>query len=216
MGLESIIALFLGVAVLAAKPGPGMVTVASKAIGEGIKPVLFFMVGTNLVKILFFGVAVLGVSFANGDMLFVSILVKSLAAVYLIYIGVQGLQKFDIEMPYGDKPSIQTGFLENFIAGFVMTLSNPFDILFFAGILPTILNVLQISFDDFLLGAFVIVAADSVVALSYAIPLSLSRKSFTESFLKKVNIVSSIMIILVGLYIGYSALPAKDLLSALF
>lgn len=86
------IALFTGVALLAAKPGPGMLTVASKAISEGLESVLFFMAGTNLVKILFFCLVVFGYQFIPDDIVFISIMLKSAASVYLIWLGIKGLQ----------------------------------------------------------------------------------------------------------------------------
>ncbi len=212
MGFEGLIALFLGVMALAAKPGPGMVTVATKAVSQGILPVLYFMVGTNLVKILFFLIVIFGLNQFNDHLLFLSILIKAVAALYLISIGIKGLQKFSLEFESQQPVLKDNSFLKNFNMGFIMTLSNPFDILFFAGVVPTIIQG-----GDFvswyLIGAgmMAIVAADSIVALSYAIPLSFGRSFFKKDFLIKLNFISCFIIILVGIYIGYTALPAKDL-----
>lgn len=215
MDFQAFAALFLGVAVLAAKPGPGVMTVASKAVSEGIRPVLYFMAGTNLVKILFFSFAVFGFTVAEDKLLFFSILVKSLAAVYLIWMGVQGVRRFEPVIPgRAENPDEKnSGFFENFNAGFIMTMSNPLDILFFAGILPTILDLSVIRYDDIGMAAVAIVSGDASVALAYAIPLAVTRHYFSEDILKKVNVVASFAIICVGLFIGYSALPAMDLLS---
>ena len=207
------IALFTGVALLAAKPGPGMLTVASKAISEGLESVLFFMAGTNLVKILFFCLVVFGYQFIPVDIVFISIMLKSAASVYLIWLGIKGLQKFDLDLPGNVREQAKTGFWDNFSAGFMLTASNPFDILFFAGILPTLFDLQTVGAPDIALAAFIIVFADAIVALSYAVPLSMTRNLFSEAVLRKVNTGASIGIILVGLVIGYSALPAKDLLS---
>lgn len=214
MGAEGLIALFLGVMALAAKPGPGMVTVATKALSEGLLSVLSFMVGTNLVKILFFLVVVFGFHYLEQQILFLSILIKALAATYLIWTGIQGLQNFSISLPDNTKKIEAQGFLKNFTLGFVMTLSNPFDILFFAGVLPSIIGGVTIdSFDLILASLFVIILADSIVALSYAVPLALSRRFFNYEIFRKLNLISSVVIIVIGLYIGYTAIPAKDLLS---
>lgn len=213
MDTQSMIALFTGVALLAAKPGPGMMTVAAKAIGEGLDSVIYFMVGTNLVKILFFALVVFGYHMVADDMVFLAILLKAITAVYLIWLGIKGLKKFDVDLPMDAREQAKSGFWDNFSAGFMLTLSNPFDILFFAGILPTLFDLHTVVVPDLMVAAVVIVMADAAVALSYAAPLSMTRRFFTQELVRKVNMVSSIGIIIVGCLIGYSALPARDLLS---
>jgi threonine/homoserine/homoserine lactone efflux protein len=207
MDLNSFITLFSGVALLAVKPGPGMMTVATKAMGEGLSSVIYFMVGTNLVKILFFTLVILGYGLLPDRALFIALILKSLTAVYLIYLGAQGLRKPDPDAQANEAIVKKHGFTQNFTAGVMLTISNPFDILFFAGILPTIFKVGFISVTDYALCALVIVAADSIVALSYAVPIALSRRFFVRPLVRKLNLVSSVGLILVGLYIGYSAFP---------
>jgi threonine/homoserine/homoserine lactone efflux protein len=90
----------------------------------------------------------------------------------------------------------------------MLTISNPFDILFFAGILPAILPMGAITWLEYIVCCVVIVAGDAVVALSYAVPIALTRRFFTRNIVRKLNFISSIGIILVGLYIGYTAFPA--------
>jgi threonine/homoserine/homoserine lactone efflux protein len=97
MELNAFITLFCGIALLAAKPGPGVMTVATKAMGEGIMPVIYFMVGTNLVKIIFFTLVILGYSVMPENALVVAIVLKTLTALYLIWMGVQGIKKLDPE-----------------------------------------------------------------------------------------------------------------------
>ncbi len=215
MTFDAFLTLFCGVALLAAKPGPGMMTVATKAMGEGLGSVISFMVGTNLVKIIFFVLVVLGYGLLPERALFVSIILKTVTAVYLIWLGAQGFKKLDPDARANDDIVKKTGFQENFLAGFMLTISNPFDILFFAGVLPTILNVADVGVGDYVLAALTIVVADSVVALSYAVPISLSRRFINRAVVRKLNIVASAGLILVGLVIGASALPARDILSLL-
>jgi threonine/homoserine/homoserine lactone efflux protein len=211
MTFEAMMTLFFGVALLAAKPGPGMMTVATKAMGDGIKSVLSFMVGTNLVKIIFFTLVVFGYGLLPERALAVSIILKTVTAVYLIWLGAQGFRKLDPDAEANQIIVKKHGFKENFLAGFMLTISNPFDILFFAGVLPTIFKVQDVAAVDYLLCAVIIVVADCLVALSYAIPISLSRRFIPRGFVRKLNIVASIGLIIVGLIIGASALPATDI-----
>lgn len=215
MDFEALTTLFFGVALLAAKPGPGMMTVATKAMGEGLPSVLSFMVGTNLVKIIFFVLVVLGYGLLPERALAVTVVLKTVTAAYLIWLGVQGLRKLDPDAEADEVIARKHGFSENFTAGFMLTISNPFDILFFAGVLPTILKVGSVGIGDYALAALAIVLGDSLVALSYAVPIALSRKFIRRTAVRKLNIVASAGLVLVGVYIGYSALPAKDILAVM-
>lgn len=207
MNIDALITLFFGVAVLAAKPGPGMMTVATKAMGEGLPSVLSFMVGTNLVKIIFFAAVVMGYGYLPQQAVFLTIILKALTAAYLIWLGFKGLQKPDTDAQAHDDIVRRHGFVENFTAGFMLTIANPFDILFFAGILPTIMPMGAVTFGGFAVCALIIVLADALVALSYAVPIALSRRFIGRSAVQRLNVVSSWGLILVGLYIGYKALP---------
>ena len=212
MDITALVSLFIGIALLAAKPGPGMLTVAIKAISEGLGSVGAFMVGTNLVKILFFTLVVFGYHLLPKDVIFLSILLKSLAAVYLIWLGVEGVKKFDLTMPANIKEKSPTSFWENFSAGFLLTISNPFDILFFAGILPTLFDLKTVMPLDLIIAGLVIILADLLVVAVYAIPLAFTHRFLSAGILKKVNLVASLGIIAVGLIIGYSAIVANDLI----
>jgi len=205
MDFQSFLTLFCGVAVLAAKPGPGMMTVATKAMGEGLPSVISFMVGTNLVKILFFILVVLGYGLLPERAFGVTIILKAATAAYLIWQGAQGFKNRDPNPQANQEIARKSGFIENFTAGFMLTIANPFDILFFAGVLPTILKVDNVAVTDYALAAVTIVAADSLVALSYAIPIALSRRFISHSIVKKLNVVASGGLIAVGLIIIASA-----------
>ncbi|MBU6235713.1 MAG: LysE family translocator, partial [Alphaproteobacteria bacterium] len=211
MTFEAMTTLFFGVALLAAKPGPGMMTVATKAMGEGLGSVLAFMVGTNLVKIIFFVLVVMGYGLLPERALVVSIALKAATAAYLIWLGAQGFKKRDPDASPHESILKKKGFTENFTAGFMLTIANPFDILFFAGVLPAIFKVQEVGVADYALCAFIIVLADCVVALSYAVPIALSRRFIPRAFVRNLNLVASLGLIFVGLYIGATALPATDM-----
>jgi threonine/homoserine/homoserine lactone efflux protein len=211
MDLQAALILFIGIAALAAKPGPGMVTVATKAIGEGLDSVIYFMVGTNLVKIFFFVLVVFGYHILQAQMFYLSTFLKALGTIYLLWLGIKGLVAYqtpNLAMPlppYRQHTGTGQKFWDNFSAGVLLTIGNPFDILFFSAILPSIFDLEAIGFTDFFLAALVIIAGDACVALAYATPLAMSRKLFTPALLRKMNLVASIGIIAAGLYIGWSA-----------
>lgn len=93
----------------------------------------------------------------------------------------------------------------------MLTASNPIIIVFYAGILPTIINIEAMNFNDMMIVTGIVLFFEGGMPLLYCAPLALFRKKMPTDFLKGLQIFSSIIIILIGLFIGYSALPSKDL-----
>lgn len=211
MTIEAIITFAIAVGALAIKPGAGMMMVMSRSISQGFNAMLSFVLGFCIISILFLGLVVFGYKFVEVDLVFISIVIKSFAAVYLIWLGVKGLQKAQ-DVYHVEDIKVES-FFDNLSASIMLTLSNPLTIIFYAGILPTILNVQKITMNDFIVFSLVIIVVEYVVAISYSAPLILYRKKVPQDFMRGLTYFSSIVIILVGLYIGYSALPSKDLTS---
>lgn len=211
MTIDAIFTLVIAVAALAAKPGAGMMMVMSRSIAGGWSACLMFVVGFCIISIFFLGLVVMGYKYADIDLVFISILIKTVAAVYLIYLGIRGLQNARQELNI-EQTKIENAY-ENLTASIVLTLSNPLTIVFYAGIIPTIINVNQISWNDFFIMSTVIIIVEFAVAIAYCAPLIMFRYKIKQQSLYGLKIFSSTVIILVGLYIGYTAIPAKDLLS---
>lgn len=211
MTFESILALALAVAALAFKPGAGMTFAISRTAALGMAGCYAFIAGVLIISMIFLGIVLTGLTFAKDDLIFVSILIKSLAAVYLIWMGIKGLQKSHFATDFEKDKNVNVW--DTFTSALMLTLSNPLTILFFAGILPTLINVEQIRFNDILIIAAVIIIVEIAVDVFYCAPIAYSRRFFDEKMLRRINFVSSIVIILVGLFIGYSALPASELKS---
>lgn len=211
MDFHTTITFALAVCALAIKPGPGMMTIISRTLAFGMSACWTFLAGLCLVSVFYLGLVLWGLKFAEEDLLFVSILLKSCAAVYLIYLGVKGLQNPDVEMKISEFK--EERIFQNFLGAVMVSASNPLLIVFYGGLVPSLVDVSTLGFADVIIMAGVIVAVEVGVAVSYCLPFSLSRNVITPKMLRNVTIGSSIALILVGLYIGYSALPAKDVLS---
>jgi len=211
MDFAATLTLAIAVMGLSMKPGPGMMAIMSRTLNQGMSACFMFMLGVNLVSMFYLGLVLAGLHFAKDDLLFISVLIKSLAAVYLIYIGIKGLQHPDIDLSL--KEGKGERYFDTFAAAAMLTLSNPLIILFYAGILPTLIDTSVMSLTDMIIIALVIIFIETGVAVAYCLPLAFSRHFFTPNLMKNINIGASIVIILVGLYIGYSALPAKDIMS---
>lgn len=211
MTLEAILTFAIAVAALAMKPGPGMAMVMSRAVSQGFWAVIAFVLGFCLISVLFLGLVVFGFKYVEVDMVFISIMVKTLAAAFLIWLGIKGLQNVNNTFKV-EKIDVEKLF-DNFSASVMLTLSNPLTIVFYAGMLPTIMNVKEINWNDFVILAFTICVVEYAVAMAYSSPFLLFRKKIPQKFMTGLSYFSSIVIISVGLYIIYTTLPSKDLTS---
>lgn len=211
MTIEAIITLALAVLALALKPGPGMMMVMSRTIGQGMSACFTFILGFLLVTLFYVVIVLVGLQSADFDIVFLSIFIKTLAAVYLIWLGIKGLQHTDLE--YGPPDAAGHGFIDNVTGAMILTASNPLVIVFYAGILPSLVDVNTMTLNDMVIIASVVLFIEGIIPVFYCLPLALFRKKIPISFLKGLRIFSSIMIIFVGLYIGYTALPSKDIVS---
>lgn len=210
MDQQAIITLAIAVIALTLKPGPNMMMVMSRTIAHGMKACTAFMLGVFIVTLLYLALVFISFNIPGLDMVFISILTKSLAAAFLIWMGVKGLQ--DIQLKYeNNKFDDGFDFFETFNSGLILTLSNPLTIVFYAGILPTILNMNEITFQDMMIVTVIVSSVEGLLPFLYCAPFALFRKKIPIKFLKGLRIFSSVVIILVGLYIGYTALPAEDL-----
>ena len=203
----------LTIMALAIKPGPGIVAVVSKTAARGVAGFLSYMSGALLGEIIYLGIVVYGFSHLPTDFVFISLLLKSLTAAYLIYMGVRTLQVNSDGISGPDKSIESTSNRDDFTTGLMLTLSNPLVIVVFAGIVPSVINVEHVRPQDFVILAAVTVISQIPMDFLYCAPVLWSRKFFNKVTINRLRIASGITILLVGLYIGYTALPAHDLLS---
>ncbi|PZQ44014.1 MAG: hypothetical protein DI551_10990 [Micavibrio aeruginosavorus] len=213
MDLQAAIVVFLAILGLAMKPGPGMMAIMSRTLAQGMKACFVFMAGVCLVSMLFLALVMTGLKFAHDDLLFISILLKALAAVYLIYIGIKGLQHLHVNFALRERAPESLS--ETFTGAVMLTLANPLVILFYGGLLPSVVDIPLADWRDGIVIGLIICFVETGVAVLYCLPVAYSRHIFTDALLRRINLISSILMILVGLVIGYSAIPAQDLLSVL-
>lgn len=211
MDLQAAFTVFMAVLALAMKPGPGMMAIMSRTLSQGMKACFVFMAGFCIVCMVYLSLVLAGLKFAHDDLLFISILLKALAAVYLIYIGLKGLQNLDVDLTLREHK--QESLFETFTGAIMLTIANPLVILFYGGLMPTVVDIPTLTLADGIIIGAIICFVETSVAVAYCLPVALSRSAFSGKMMRNINFAASIIMILVGLVIGYSAMPAKDLLS---
>jgi threonine/homoserine/homoserine lactone efflux protein len=210
MDLQAAITLFLAVLGLAVKPGPGMMAIMSRTLAQGMTACLTFMAGVSLVTVLYLCLVFAGMKFAQDDLLFISIMLKALSAAYLIYLGIKGLQNPDVHFSLHAEKAEKI--FDNFTASVMLTLSNPLVIVFYGVLLPSILDIASLDLAAMFWVIVIVLAVEIGVAVMYCWPIAYARDIVTPKLLRNVSRVSSVVLIVVGLVIGLSAMPAKDIL----
>jgi threonine/homoserine/homoserine lactone efflux protein len=188
-----------------------MMMVMSRTMSGGMKACFTFLIGFLLITFLYLVLVFVGFQMTGLDLTFILILIKSLAAVYLIYIGIKGLQHPDVT--YVSEGKDGHSFFDNLTSSMVLTLSNPLVIVFYAGVLPTVVDINNISLNDMVIVTAVVLIIEGIMPILYCAPMVLFRKKISTEFLKGLRMFSSVIIILIGLYIGYTAIGSEDLLS---
>lgn len=216
---EMLWALAVAAFVFSLKPGPGIATAISYSLSHGTKGLLAFLAGFNVglgayLIIVFIGL--MGINLIQVDMVFIGILIKSLASVYLIFIGVKEILKSNMPIEhlnqYNKEQKTKTLF-EIAMSAMILTISNPMVIVFYAALIPSFIDPSILTFPLIILVFVMLMAIDSVGMVIYCAPILLFRKTLSQNIMQKVKLLSGVFIIFIGLLIGYTALPSKDLLS---
>ncbi len=210
MDLQATITLFMTVLGFALKPGPGLTTIMSRTMAQGMPGCFAFMAGFCLVMTFYLSLLFAGLKFAEDDVMFISIFLKAITSVYLIYLGIKGLLNPDVQISmYEDK---EIKLFDTFLAGLMVTAANPLVIVFYGVLLPSIVPIAGMGINDMVIVIMIVLFVETAGAMAYALPVAYARSIITPKFLRVASLVASTVILVVGLVIAWSAMPAKDLL----
>src|SRR5215467_7880369 len=131
---SSLLLFVTGAAILLAIPGPAIMYIVSRSIGQGRAAGLVSAMGIATGTLLHVAAATLGLSALLASSALAFQFVKYLGAAYLIYLGVRTLRRDDsqlVEATKGDRR-----LLHIFAQGVLVNLLNPKTALFFLAFLP--------------------------------------------------------------------------------
>jgi len=202
MTVESVSGFAAAMFILAITPGPGVFAAVSQALSSGFRSSLELIAGIVLGDIVFLLLAIFGLSalvHILGDLFFI---VRLAGGLYLIWLG----WKMFTAMPSvsdtrteGEKSSST----QRFLSGFLITLGNPKVILFYAGFLPTFVDLTCLKAYDILIIAGLIAVILTGVMSAYSYSASMSRKFFTGGkSLRNLNRCAGTVMIVTGMLIA--------------
>lgn len=148
-------------------PGPAILMVVGRSLSSGFRSTVGLILGILLgdvfyILLVFMGLAALGQILGE-----FFIVVRILAAIYLIYLGVSLWRKAPTALAARPAPGDS---VKSFATGFGITLGNPKAILFHLGFLPTFFDLQSLSVLDglMIIGLFLTVLGTALVTYAYA------------------------------------------------
>jgi threonine/homoserine/homoserine lactone efflux protein len=196
MNYQMLIAFSLGMIVLSATPGPGVLASVAKALSDGMIAALVFISGLVLGDMIFFLLAIIGMSAISHLMGQLFFIIKIAGGIYLIYLGVQTFRNSR------ERTAVHSGKRQksrSFVSGLLVTLGNPKPILFYAGVVPTIIDLRHIGVFDILIILIIIAAVSFIVIGAYCFVAVFSKSIVgKKSFQRKTEMLGGIVMIVAG------------------
>ena len=186
--------------VLAATPGPGVFGSMAKAAAEGFKMSLFFIGGLVLGDSILLAFALLGLSAIAKLMGGMFLIIKFAGGLYLVYLG---YRMFVSKKISGHAQSEKKeNKWQTCLSGVLLSLGNPKPILFYASVLPTIINFNDVRLSDALLMMLLIGLVSFSVVGTYSYIASLTHKiQMSEVMQKRTNQTAGFIMAAVGVFV---------------
>ncbi|HWA26548.1 MAG TPA: LysE family translocator [Lacunisphaera sp.] len=200
MHLSVLVAFATALAVVVAIPGPGIFAVVSCALGRGFREALALIVGVVIGDLIYFTLAVFGMAALARSLGGLFLLVKLAGAAYLVWLGIKLWRQPPAAMAADVEPAARRGFRRSLLGGLFVTLSNPKAIAFYAGLLPTFVDLEKLSAGEALAMGGIVVVIVGTIPAAYAFAAAGSRRLLTHpSRLKLMNRAAAAMMIGTGL-----------------
>ena len=200
MDLVTLISLIVATFVYAISPGPGLFAVLAVSTRFGPIPAVWLSLGHTIGDIIYVSLAMLALNalaeVINNSMLYV----KILGASYLIFIGYQQFRSRGVSFEQSTKKS---SILKLLIAGFIVGVTNPKTIIFYLSFLPIFVDLnnltITIEFQVLLaIGSTVFF----VLSLANILGIRLRRHIENPGTIKRVNQLTGVTMIFVGVFVG--------------
>lgn len=210
MNINILLAFLFGMIILAATPGPGVFASISKAITDGFTASLYLIGGLVIGDIIFLLLALFGLSAIAKIMGWMFLYIKIIGGIYLIYLGIKIFRsimfKGNIEeqkenQSRGNNALTESRF-QTFLGGFLVTLGNPKPILFYASVLPTIIDFNKVKPPDVFIMVILIALVSFIVLGTYSYIASLSHKlNMSGKWNKRINQIAGLVMITAGILV---------------
>lgn len=197
MNMEMLLAFLVAMIILSATPGLGVFAAVARAMAEGLRSALFFIAGLVIGDILFFLLALLGMATLFRTLGHVFQVVRIIGGMYLILLGAQTLfKKEEIKQPLPTR-SIH----HSFLSGLFVTLGNPKPLLFYASVVPSLLNSKTISPCEVVILMGIITVVSFTVIGTYCGLAIYSKSLANRKYQRRMKTLSGVVLLATGSFL---------------
>jgi threonine/homoserine/homoserine lactone efflux protein len=193
---------FGALVILFLTPGPVWIAIIARTVSGGVKSGFSLVLGVSLGDLLWPIMAYFGLGLLISLYSDILILVRYMAAIILVIMGIQTILASRKGIKANDDLT-KSGFFAGFTAGLIAVTANPKATLFYLTLLPSFFNFGEIGLTDLAI----------ISGISFAVPmlgnilmiLFLAKaKTFlsSPSAVRVTNIISGILLVVVGIVIG--------------
>ena len=179
MSIAGLLLFCAAYAVATASPGPGIAAVLARVLGRGLRGVPAFIAGFVVGDLVWFTVAATGLAVLAQTFAALFMAIKYAGAAYLLYLAwklwTAPAQQTEVA---ADRRTDSSWRL--FLGGLSVTLGNPKVIVFFLALLPTVIDLANLSVTGFVEIALLMVVILSSVLAVYALAAAGARRLFTS------------------------------------
>ena len=213
MSAEAFLLLFLALAVLTIKPGPGMVAMVSRGISDGFLPAFMIALGIATCHLAYFPLAALGFSFSGPYAGTITLFLQLVGAAYILWMGVKAVRNINRDPWANRKKTGENSVLyENYCTGLAINISNPFVLLYYVGLIPSIMDFSNFGTVDIVLGTVATsVIIVSLLSLECALAAQLREVLRDFDMVRVINIISACAMLGIGLFIVGDVFGVWDL-----
>jgi threonine/homoserine/homoserine lactone efflux protein len=200
MNIDALLALVIATAVLGLVPGPVVGALVGRALFGGVRSTFGFLGGVFIGDLLWLLAAVSGLGYLAATYSTVFMVIKTIGALYLIYLGYKALRHaLEKNQQFTIPKSSRKGM--GFISGLLVTLGNPKLVAFYIGFLPTFIDMETLSFQEALLASVLVPSTFALMNFGWALSASKAKSLFKSAApLRTLNVVSGSLLVGTGIF----------------
>ena len=200
MELLTLISLMFATFVYAISPGPGIFAVLATSTRYGPIAALWLSIGHVIGDILYVSIAMFALTFLAQTIEQSMVYVRIFGATYLLYIGFQQYRSMGVSFK---EAKIKKSIIQLLFSGFIVGGTNPKTIIYYLSFLPIFIDLNNLTLATEV-QVIVVVGITVLFVLSLANILGLRlRKSVKDpETIQKVNKITGITMMLVGVFVA--------------
>jgi len=203
MGWGAILAFLGGMTMLALTPGPAFFASTARALVGGFWNGAGIMVGALFADLTYMVLAVLGMAWVATQMGDAFIWVKIIGGAFLVLMGLRLF--FESPEKTAQKAAKQTSFSKAMFEGWVLTISNPKVLVFYASFVPAFVDMSQVTIADLGIMIFISLFPGSAIDFFYVWIAARAREFFKNpTARKRLNYIGGAVLMAVGVFLAVS------------